>query len=163
VAWPFAWKPRLKESNEVVRRGTLGGMDTSNLDARTLLALGVIRRCLAGEGVELKQMTLTHYEPSLHRCHDNVREFVEKYPAYTQVRGFFVANRQPLADTTLVIAHSAVGAPDGTLNDITPSELDVRHPFVLHDGTLEEFESVADSEPFMVEVPNDLVRELLKP
>jgi hypothetical protein len=82
---------------------------------------------VASEGVELKQRTLAHYEPTLHRCHDNVREFVEKYPRYQHVRGFVVANRQPISDTTLVMAHSAVGAPDGSLSDITPSELDVRY------------------------------------
>jgi len=135
-------------------------MDLEKLDERMRLAIGVIRRCLAGEGVELKQKTLTHYDPTLHRCHDNVREFVEKFPECTHVRGFFVANRQPIADTTLVIAHSAVGAPDGSLNDITPSELDVRHPFVPHIGTPEQFELIAANEPFMVEVPNALLREL---
>src|SRR5258706_3222356 len=135
-------------------------MDLENLDERMRLAIGVIRRCLAGEGVELQQKTLTRYDPTLHRCHDNVREFVAKFPAYTHVCGFFVANRQPIADTTLVIAHSAVRAPDGSLNDITPSELDVRHPFVPHTGTPEQFELIAATEPFMVEVPNALLRAL---
>ena len=46
---------------------------------------------MAGEGVELSQKTLTRYDPTQHRCHDNVREFVEKYPRYTHVHGFLVA------------------------------------------------------------------------
>ena len=135
-------------------------MDLNDFDRRTQLAIGIIQRCLAGEGVELRQKTLRRYEPSLHRCHDNAREFVEKYPELTHVRGFLVANRQPVADTTLVIAHSAVGASDGSLNDITPSELDVRYPFVPHTGSLEDFELIAASEPFMVEIPNALLRQL---
>ena len=124
------------------------------------LAITIIRRCLAGEGIELEQKTLMHYEPTPHRCHDNVREFVEKYPACTHVRGFLVANRLPIADTTLVMAHSAVGAPDGSLNDITPSELNVWYPFVRHTATSDEFEIIAAFEPFMVEVPNSMLREL---
>lgn len=135
-------------------------MDFSHPDRRLRLAMSVIQRCVAGEGVELKQKTLTRYEPTLHRCHENVKEFVEKYPGYCQVRGFLVANRQPIADTTLVMAHSAVGAPDGSLNDITPSALDDRYPFVPHLGTDQEFELIAAAEPFMVEVPNAFLREL---
>ena len=53
-----------------------------------------------------------------------------------------------------------MGAPDGSLNDITPSEFDVLYPFVPHTGTPEEFELIAASEPFMVEVPNALLRQL---
>jgi hypothetical protein len=110
-----------------MRRGTIEcAMDVNDLDHRMRLAVGIIQRCLAGEGVELQEKILTRYEPSLHRCHDNVLEFVEKHPELTHVRGFYVANRQPIADTTLVIAHSVVAAPDGSLNNITPSELDVR-------------------------------------
>jgi hypothetical protein len=135
-------------------------MELTNLDPRMRLAISIIQRCLAGEGVELEPKALTHYDPTLHRCHDNVREFVEKYPVCTHVRGFLVANRQPIADTTLVMAHSAVGAPDGSMNDITPSELNVRYPFVPHTGTREEFELIAASEPFMVEIPNAWLREL---
>ncbi len=136
-------------------------MDVSDLDRRMRLAIGIIQRCLAGEGVELQQKTLTRYDPTPHRCHDNVREFVEKYPKCTHIRGFLVANRQPIADTTLVIAHSAVGAPDGSLNDITPSELAARYPFVPHAGTPEDFELIAAREPYMVEISNVLLRRLL--
>jgi hypothetical protein len=136
-------------------------MDLTELDPRFRFAVGIVRRCLAGEGIELQQKELKRYEPTVHRCHDNVREFVEKYPACTHVRGFLVANRQPIADTTLVIAHSVVGAPDGSLHDITPSELDASYPFVPHTGTPEEFELIAASDPFMVEIPNDLLRDLL--
>lgn len=142
-------------------RGTIEyAMDISDLDHRMRLAVDIIQRCLAGEGVELQEKILTRYEPSLHRCHDNVREFVEKYPHLTHVLGFYVANRLPIADTTLVIAHSVVGAPDGSLNNITPSELDVRYPFVPHTGTPEEFALIAASEPYMVEIPNALLRRL---
>jgi hypothetical protein len=135
-------------------------MNVNDPDRRMQLAIGIVQRCLDGEGVELHQKTLTRYDPTPHRCHDNVREFVEKYPKCTHVRGFLVANRQPIADTTLVIAHSAVCAPDGSLNDITPSELDVRYPFVPHTGTPDDFELIAASEPYMVEIPNALLRQL---
>jgi hypothetical protein len=135
-------------------------MEAPELEPRARIALDVIKRCLAGEGVELQQKELKYYDPTLHRCHDNVREFVEKHPECRHVRGFLVANRQPIADTTLVIAHSAVGTPDGSLNEITPSELDVRYPFVPHTGTLEEFELIAAADPFMVEVPNAVLRSL---
>lgn len=122
------------------------------------LAISVIRRCVAGDCVPLVEKTLRDFQPTAHRCHDNVREWVRLYPKYQHVRGFLVANRQPITDGTLVIAHSAVADVDGTLCDITPSELDVRYPFVRHFGTLEEFDLIAGHEPFMLEVPNHLLR-----
>jgi hypothetical protein len=137
-------------------------MDLNDLDPATRLAIIVIKRCIAGEGVELQQKIPTRYEPTLHRCHDNVREFVAKYPKCKHVYGFFIADRRPLSDGTLVIPHSAVEAPDGSLNDITPSELDVRYPFVPHTGTREEFELIAAAEPFMIEVPHLLLRQFLR-
>jgi hypothetical protein len=129
----------------------------SALDPATLLAIRVIRRAVAGEGVELRQKVLKHYEPKAHRCHDNVREWVKLYPELTQVYGFFVANG---GATSLVIAHSAVEEPDGTLCDITPSDSIYRYPFLRHLGTKDEFELIAGEEPFMREVSNGLLREL---
>jgi hypothetical protein len=124
------------------------------------LAISVIRRCVAGDCVPLVDKTLRDYQPTLHGCHDNVREWVALYPKYQHVYGFFVANRQPISDGTLVIPHSAVADTDGTLCDITPSELDVRYPFVRHVGTPGEFELIAAPEPFTLEVPNSLLRKL---
>ena len=125
------------------------------------LAISVIKRCLAGEGVELQQKTLRDWQPTPHRCHDNVREWVKLYPKYIHVRGFLIADHRPNSDGTLVIAHSVVGAPDGSLNDITPSELDVAYPFVTHTGKNEEFDLIAGSERFMVEVPHPLLYQFL--
>ncbi len=135
-------------------------MESPHFNPRLQFAIGIVRGCLGGEGIELQQKVLKYHKPTLHRCHDNVREFVEKFPECRHVRGFLVANRQPIADTTLVIAHSVVGAPDGSLNDITPSELEVSYPFVRHTGTLDEFERIAAAEPFMIEVPNAILRNL---
>jgi hypothetical protein len=73
------------------------------------------------------------------------------------VFGFLVG---PSLYGTLVIAHSAVGAPDGSLNDITPSESEFAYPFVSHTGSREEFELIAAVDPFMIEVPNRLLDEL---
>jgi hypothetical protein len=134
-------------------------VELNDLDPAMRVALSVIKRCVAGEGAPLVERTLKHYDPTLHRCHDNVREFVEKYPECKQVFGFLVAQRQML-DDTLVIAHSAVGTPDGLLVDITPSESEFAYPFVPHVGTLEEFDLIA-VDPFMVAVPNSLVRQFL--
>jgi hypothetical protein len=135
-------------------------MESPHFDPRLQFAIGIVRRCLGGEGIELQQKVLKYYEPTLHRCHDNVREFVEKFPECIHVRGFLVANRQPIADTTLVIAHSVVGAPDGSLNDIRSSEIETSFPFVRHTGTLDDFERIAAAEPFMIEVPNAILRNL---
>jgi hypothetical protein len=135
-------------------------MDLSELDPATLLAISVIKRAVAGECEPLEQRGLKHYEPTLHRCHDNVREFVAMHPECKHVFGFLVAQRKAL-DDTLIIAHSAVRTPDGLLVDITPSESEFRYPFVPHVGTPEEFELIAGSERFMVEVPNSLVRQFV--
>jgi hypothetical protein len=137
-------------------------MDLKDLDPAMRLAISVIKRCVAGEGVELEQKTLRDWNPTAHLCHDNVREWVKLYPKYTHVYGFFVADRRPISNGTLVIPHSAVGGPDGSLNDITPSELDVRYPFVPHTGTPEEFELIAAAEPFTIEVPHRLLFKFLK-
>jgi hypothetical protein len=134
-------------------------MDLSGIDPAMRLALSVIKRAVAGECGPLEQRGLKHYDPTLHRCHDNVREFVEKYPECKHVFGFLVAQRKIL-DDTLVIAHSAVETPEGLLVDITPSESEFSYPFVRHVGTPEEFELIAD-DPFMIEVPNSLVRQFV--
>jgi hypothetical protein len=131
----------------------------SALDPATLLAISVIRRCVAGDCVPLVDKTLRDFVPTPHRCHDNVREWVALYPKYQQVRGFLVAN-QPHNDTTIVISHSVVADTDGTLCDITPNDAEFRYPFVRHTGTNEEFELIAAKEPFMLEVPNALLRSL---
>lgn len=57
------------------------------------------------------------------------------------VFGFLVAQR-PILDDTLVIAHNAVGMPDGLLIDITLSEAEFSYPFVPHVGTFEEFDLI---------------------
>lgn len=129
------------------------------LDPATNLAVSVIRRALAGESVELVEKVLTHYEPTAHRCHDNVREWVKLYPKYKQVNGFLVANQQAI-DTSIVIAHCAVEDTEGTLCDITPSDAMYRYPFVRHVGTEAEFELIAGREPFLLEIPNHLLRRL---
>jgi hypothetical protein len=136
-------------------------MDLKDLDPAMRLAISVIERCLAGEGVRLQPKTLRDWQPTRHFCHDNVREWVKLYPKYTHVFGFFVAPR-PISNGILVIPHSAVGAPDGSLNDITPSELDVTYPFVPHTGTREAFELIAAVEPFTIEIPNRLLDQVLK-
>jgi hypothetical protein len=130
------------------------------LDPAMLLAISVIKRCLAGEGVETRQMVLRDWQPTTHMCHDNVREWVAMHPQHKHVFGFLVANRYPISNGTLVVPHSVVGDTDGTLCDITPSELMVRYPFVPHVGTTEEFKLIADKEPFTLEVPNALLLQL---
>ncbi len=124
-----------------------------------LLAVSVLRRAVAGETVELIEMTLRDYDPTPHLCHDNVKEWVELHPQHEHVRGFLVSNDRE-TDTSLVVAHSVVGDTDGTLRDITPNEAYHRYPFVRHIGTLQEFELIAAHEPYMVQVPNSLLRQL---
>ena len=131
----------------------------SELDPALTLAVSVIRRALAGECVELKEKVLRDYVPTAHLCHENVREWVKLYPKYKHVYGFLVANQREI-DTSIVIAHSAVEDIDGALNDITPNDAKCRYPFVRHVGTEAEFELIAGKEPFFLEVPNSLLREL---
>jgi hypothetical protein len=59
------------------------------------------------------------------------------------------------------MAHSVVRAPDGSLHDITPNELEVSYSFVPHTGTQEEFELIAAVEPFTLEVPHSLLSPIL--
>jgi hypothetical protein len=87
----------------------------SELDPATKIAVSVIRRAVAGEGVELTEKVFRDYEPTTHRCHDNVREWVKFYPKYKHVYGFLVANQREI-DTSIVTAHSDT---DGTLCNIT--------------------------------------------
>lgn len=131
----------------------------SELTPAMSLAISVIKRCVAGDCVPLVEKALRDYQPTPHRCHDNVREWVALYPKYQQVRGFLVAN-QAETDTSLVIAHSVVKDTDGTLCDITPTDAFFRYPFVTHLGSLEEFNLIAAQEPFMLELPNALLRKL---
>jgi hypothetical protein len=134
-------------------------MASNKLDPATKLAVSVIRRALAGESVALMEKVLRGYEPTPHRCHDNVREWVTLYPKYKHLYGFLVANQQEI-DTSIVIAHSAIEDTDGTLCDITPSDAMCRYPFVRHVGTEVEFELIAGKEPFFLEIPNSLLRKL---
>jgi|KBSMisStandDraft_5_1062788.scaffolds.fasta_scaffold250264_3 hypothetical protein len=131
----------------------------SEVDPATLLAMSVIRRCIAGDCVPLVDKTLIKYDPTPHRCHDNVREWVKLHPKFKHVYGFLVANQRDI-ETSVVIAHSAVEDTDGTLCDITPSESEYRYPFVRHLGTEAEFELIAAREPAFLEIPNLLLRRL---
>lgn len=114
---------------------------------------------MAGEVTELVPKVLRHYDATPHRCHDNVAAWVKLYPKHKQVFGFLVANEREI-DTSLVIPHCVVEDTDGTLCDITPGESVYRYPFVRHVGSLAEFELIAGKEPFMVEIPNELLRRL---
>lgn len=118
------------------------------------------RRCIAGDCVPLVEKALRDYRPTPNRCHDNVREWVVRYPKYQHVPGFLVSNQREF-DTTLVVAHSVVADTDATLCDITPNDADFRYPFVRHVGTNEAFELIAARTPFMLEVPNSMLRQVV--
>jgi hypothetical protein len=132
---------------------------TAELDPATRLAVGVIRRALAGECVELREKILTHYDPTPHLCHHNAREWVAVHPEHKHVYGFLVANHRE-TDTSMVIAHSVVEDTEGRLCDITPNDAENRYPFVRHIGSDDEFELIAGKEPFLLEIPNSLLRQL---
>jgi hypothetical protein len=132
-----------------------------DLSPEARLAISIIRRCLAGEGAPLVEMELRDYDATPNACHNNVAEWVAEHPEHEHVRGFLVANRAPWgSDGTIVVAHSVVGDADGVLRDITPNVIGVRLPFVRHLGTRDEFNLIAEHEPFTYEVPNSLLRRL---
>jgi hypothetical protein len=139
-------------------------MDINDLDPAVRLAVSVIRRCLAGEAINVPSRIMPRYANAFHRCHENVRDWVSRAPEYAQVYGFLVADRRPFSDGTLVIAHSVVRAPDGSLHDITPNELEISYSFVPHAGTPQEFELIGDAvnPDGMVEVPHSLLYPLLR-
>jgi hypothetical protein len=121
------------------------------------LAISVIRRCLEGDCVELGVKILKHSKT--HRCHDNVREWVQGYPKHKHVYGFFIADRRPFSDGTLVIPHSVVEDEHGKLWDITPNENEVTYSFVRHQGSMDEFDLIGAHEPHTKEVPHELLRQ----
>jgi hypothetical protein len=130
---------------------------SSAVDPAIALAVKVISRLVVGEGVELRQMDLTNLDATVHRCHDNVREWIKLHPEHKHVYGFLVADQ---GATSVVIAHSAVEDTDGTLCDITPSESDYRYTFVRHVGTEAEFDLIDGKERSMLEIPNRLLQKL---
>jgi hypothetical protein len=136
-------------------------MNVNNLDPRLRLAVSVIKRWRAGEGVHLQAKELKRFNATPNRCHDNVREFVEMYPELKHVRGFLLVDHRPFSDGMLVLAHSVVEAPDGSLNDITPRESDAPEAFLRHLGTPTEFELIAAVAPFSVKVSYRLLKECL--
>ena len=131
------------------------------LDPAMRLAISVIKRWRAGEGVVLQLKTPTYVVATPNLCHHNVKEWVVKYPQNEHVRGFLLFDYRPRFDGMLVLAHSVVGAPDGSLNDITPREEAGPEAFVRHVGAPEEFELIASVEPFSVKVSYALLDQVL--
>lgn len=84
--------------------------------------------------------------PSL--CYDNVDIWVKRSPECKAVRGWAVFDLRVAAPICSLpphvkfVGHSVVEMPDGSLMDITPSDVSKRPLFLRHDGTLEEFEAL---------------------
>jgi hypothetical protein len=122
-------------------------------DPARVLAVDICRRARDGEGVVLREM---EERLPAHNCHENVREWVGLHPEFRQVYGFCVIGEP---DSTVILAHSAIEAPDGTLWNITASNYP-RLLFVRHVGPEADFNLIAHKQPFWVAVPNVVLRNL---
>jgi hypothetical protein len=82
------------------------------------------------------------WTPRPHYCHDNVAAWVYRSPQHKHVRGYIIFDFR-MFGFWKVQAHSVVELEDGTLIDITPNDASQLYPFVLHEGTDEEFAAMA--------------------
>ena len=82
-------------------------------------------------------------------CYRNVDEWVSKNPDVRAVRGWLVFDigeaSQGLLPLTRFTPHSVIEEDDGSLVDLTLSRASRRYPFLRHDGTKEEFDSLVGS------------------
>ncbi len=95
------------------------------------------------EAVTLKRATASigDWKPQAHRCHENVRAWVQRNPHHKQVFGYVLFNFGILGQR--VMAHSAVEDENGILHDITPHGASGDYPFVRHVGSKDEFAQMA--------------------
>lgn len=85
------------------------------------------------------------WSPAPNGCYDNIDIWVRRCPEYKVLRGWaiFDLRRNPLCEPHIqFVGHSVVEMPDGTLMDITPSDVSRRPMFLRHDSSLEEFEEL---------------------
>jgi hypothetical protein len=78
-------------------------------------------------------------------CHDNVVAWVSRSPQHKHVRGYVIFDLRFLFGVWQVQAHSVVELEDGSLIDITPSDVSQPYPFVRHIGSDEEFAGMASA------------------
>ena len=81
--------------------------------------------------------------PNPKYCHDNVAAWVSQSPQHKRITGYLVFDTRQVLGVWQVVAHSVVQLEDGTLIDITPSEVSRPYPFVPHVGSEEEFVEMA--------------------
>jgi hypothetical protein len=124
------------------------------------IAKSVLARRSDAVFVPFRRVTITGHkdEPDWHPqpkfCHDNVTVWVERNPQHKHIPGYVIFDLRSVLGGWQVQAHSVVELEDGTLIDITPSEVSGTYPFVRHSGTVEEF--VAMMLAMRVDVhPND--------
>lgn len=67
-------------------------------------------------------------------CHENAEAYVQEHPGCTLVRGWLI---EDFAGWNYFIAHTVVRHPDGKLIDPTPMR--GQYPFILHNGSEEDF------------------------
>lgn len=95
-----------------------------------------------------EQDDLERWLPSPHLCYDNVDIWVRRSPEYKAIRGWAVFDLRVAAPIFSIpphikfVGHSVVEMPDGTLIDITPSDVSRRPLFLRHDDAYEEFEAL---------------------
>jgi hypothetical protein len=89
-------------------------------------------------------------------CHANVAAYIRSYPGCQPVRGWLIEQFDGFAYFN---AHSIVRLENGSLIDITPLDCDC--PFIIHQGTEEEFERLTRNCPRVQYPPAEFGEDFL--
>lgn len=79
------------------------------------------------------------WQPQPNQCHENATVWCELKEGFAPVRGWLYFDQ-----LGLLVAHSAVRAPDGELYDLTPSQASAEYPFLESDLSEEDFAELVE-------------------
>jgi hypothetical protein len=86
----------------------------------------------------------TDWTPAFNDCHANVNALCGADPRYRPVRGWRYFDFHNFLSFVRFTAHSIVADASGRLWDITPSRASQHYPFILAEGTEEEFVQIVE-------------------
>jgi hypothetical protein len=106
------------------------------------LALALYGRLNEAVYLERAKARVGPWEPQMHYCHENVRDWVKYNPQHKHVFGFVFFDLSRFGYVEFQ-PHSVIEMEDGTLVDITPHQASDDYPFLRHTGSDDEFAAAA--------------------
>jgi hypothetical protein len=99
----------------------------------------------SGVIVPHEMRVLGDWTPSAKDCHVNAGYWAESNLGTSVVRGWFYFHFNQMLGYVNFVAHSMIRESDGRLLDLTPRQTFEDYPFIVHPGSIEEFDALVNS------------------